>query len=112
MKKFPLIIPIIILLAACTKEEKELTQYTTYDYRIYIKGNRIMEMDYLFDDTIFGITKYYFSNTQVRVVSFGQDTTLPESYILYDIGENGYAESSVEYPESIRVINDADSFFF
>jgi hypothetical protein len=112
MNKSPAIVPVILLLLACTEKEADLTQYTTYDYRLYLKGNRIIETDYLRDDTVSAITKYYFSDKQVRVVSYGYDTSMPQRYILYEIGENGYAESSLEYPESITVLNESDSFLF
>ncbi|MBN2523386.1 MAG: hypothetical protein JXB24_08910 [Bacteroidales bacterium] len=104
MKKFLIIIQIFLLFAGCTEKDEGITKYTIQDYRLFIKDNRIIEKNYLYNDTVKARTKYYFTHTQVKVVSYGQDTTIQESYILYNIGKNGYAESSIEYPESIMVV--------
>ena len=104
MKKFPIIIVIILLFGGCAKKDTGKIYYTTTDYRVFIKNNRIIEINYLANDTVRGRTKFYFTDTQVKVVYYGQDTTIQENYILYKIGENGYAESSIEYPESIEIV--------
>lgn len=100
MKKFLIIVQIFLLFTGCTEKEEGVTKYTINDYRLFVKNNRIIEKNYINKDTIRSTTKYFFSDTQVKVVSYGEDTTIQESYILYNIGENGYAESSIKYPES------------
>jgi hypothetical protein len=110
MKKFPITLLIIIFFSACDKNDPGNVHSTTNNYRLYITNNRIVEMDYLVNDSIRNITKYYFSDTQVKVVYYGQDTTIQQKYILYKIGENGYAKSSIEYPETINVFS-SDSVF-
>ena len=101
MKKFPIIILIILLFTGCTKKDPDNTLYTTNDYQLFIKNNRIIEKNYLVNDAVRSRTKYYFNDTLVKVVFYGQDTLVQEKYILYKIGENGYAESSIEYPEPV-----------
>jgi hypothetical protein len=110
MKKFPVIILTILLFAGCTKKDPGTTFYTTNNYRLFIKNNRIIETDYLVNDTVSGRTKYYFTDTLVKVVSYGWDTSKQENYVLFKIGKNSYAESSIQYPESFTIL-DADTLY-
>jgi hypothetical protein len=93
-----LILLTVLLFYTCKKDTSDDPAGYVYTVRITIKDNRIQEYSVFWNDSCIYKHEYVFGPGYVTMLNYYPSDRISDS-IIYKIGSNGYAESSIEFPE-------------
>ena len=101
---------VIILLGCEFEEELRYLDPAIHNYRIYLSEGRIIVLESIYKDSVSGRTEYFFEDSIVTKIhtSTSSDEIIK---IIYKMGQNGYASSSIKIPEKYTIFAGVDTIY-